>query len=329
MNKSNHKPPVIFLMGPTASGKTDLAIELTKTLPIDIISVDSAMVYKGMDIGTAKPSAEELDLAPHRLIDICDPAESYSVARFCDDALQEIESIVSENRIPLLVGGSVMYFRALIDGLADMPASDPKVRENIIKEAEEKGWPALHQELMAIDPDYGSTLHPNHSQRIARALEVFLVSGQTMTQFRAKQKLKESSTESSQFLDQYHVTQLALFIDDRNTLHQRIECRFKKMMEQGFVDEVQTLRQRSDLNIDLPAIRSVGYRQVWEYLDDIDAKKNASLDLMVEKGMAATRQLAKRQLTWLRSWTNLHKLHVNETTDLALLKKNVLDVLNF
>jgi tRNA dimethylallyltransferase len=323
------KPPIIFLMGPTASGKTDLAIDLSKELPLDIISVDSAMVYKGMDIGTAKPSAEELAVAPHRLIDIRDPAESYSVADFCEDAHREIEAIVSKGRIPILVGGTMMYFKALLDGLADMPASNAGVRQKIVEEAKQKGWPALHGELMKLDPDYASQLHPNHSQRIARALEVYRISGKTMSEFRKEQSddLREEKTQ--RLSERFSVMQFALVCHDRKLLHQRIQTRFEKMLEQGFINEVKALRTRGDLNVDLPAMRAVGYRQVWQYLETLDVQGEVSEKELLEKGTAATRQLAKRQLTWLREWPHLHKLFIDKTKSVSQVKKNMQEILNF
>lgn len=314
------KPLVIFLMGPTASGKTDLAIALRQRLPVDIISVDSALVYRGMDIGSAKPSAEEQTLAPHRLIDIRDPADSYSAADFRADALREIEDIVSLGRIPLLVGGTMMYFKALLEGMADMPAADPEVRAKIEALAAEKGWPHIHQLLAEVDPQTAAEIHPNHSQRLSRALEVYRVSGRTMSELRAEQQRDQDDLHQK-----YNVVQFAIGPRDRSVLHQRIEKRFGLMLEQGFIEEVKSLRQRADLHKDLPAIRAVGYRQVWEYLDgDYD------YDEMVAKGEAATRQLAKRQLTWLRGWEGLNWLYTDTETGETVKKDQVLlELLNF
>jgi tRNA dimethylallyltransferase len=325
----SNKLPVIFLMGPTASGKTDFAIALSQRLPVDIISVDSAMVYKGMDIGTAKPSLEELSVAPHRLIDICDPAEPYSVADFCEDAEQEIARSHSAGRIPLLVGGTMMYFKSLLDGLADMPATDPAIRSEIAQEADQLGWPAMHEQLMEVDPEYGQQLHPNHSQRISRALEVYRSSGKTMTAFRAAQHSQKK--DSTRLLaNRFHLLQLALLPQDRALLHQRIEKRFMQMLESGFIEEVQLLRNRSDLHLDLPSMRSVGYRQVWHYLDALESTKDDyNYEMMVHKGIVATRQLAKRQLTWLRGWPNLHHFVVDEGMNDSTLQKNVEFILNF
>ena len=281
------KPQAIFLMGPTASGKTDLAIALRQTLPVEVISVDSALIYKGMDIGTAKPSQAELALAPHRLIDILDPAESYSAMNFRADALKEMADITASGRIPLLVGGTMLYYKALIEGLSPLPSADPSIRAEIEQRAEQQGWAALHQELLKIDPVAGTRINPNDSQRINRALEVFYITGKTMTELTAEQG--ESLP--------YDVLQFAIAPQERAVLHERIEQRFHKMIALGFEEEVKKLYERSDLHIDLPSIRCVGYRQMWEYLQG-----DISLDEAIFKGICATRQLAKRQITWLRSW---------------------------
>ncbi|EER47833.1 tRNA delta(2)-isopentenylpyrophosphate transferase [Actinobacillus minor NM305] len=281
------KPQAIFLMGPTASGKTDLAIALCQTLPVEVISVDSALIYKGMDIGTAKPSQAELALAPHRLIDILDPAESYSAMNFRADALKEMADITASGRIPLLVGGTMLYYKALIEGLSPLPSADPSIRAEIEQRAEQQGWATLHQELLKIDPVAGTRINPNDSQRINRALEVFYITGKTMTELTAEQG--ESLP--------YDVLQFAIAPQERAVLHERIEQRFHKMIALGFEEEVKKLYARSDLHIDLPSIRCVGYRQMWEYLQG-----EISLDEAIFKGICATRQLAKRQITWLRSW---------------------------
>lgn len=283
----NKKPQAIFLMGPTASGKTDLAIALRQTLPVEVISVDSALIYKGMDIGTAKPSQAELALAPHRLIDILDPAESYSAMNFRADALKEMADITASGRIPLLVGGTMLYYKALIEGLSPLPSADPSIRAEIEQRAEQQGWTTLHQELLKIDPVAGTRINPNDSQRINRALEVFYITGKTMTELTAEQG--ESLP--------YDVLQFAIAPQERAVLHERIEQRFHKMIALGFEEEVKKLYARSDLHIDLPSIRCVGYRQMWEYLQG-----EISLDEAIFKGICATRQLAKRQITWLRSW---------------------------
>ncbi|SCZ47082.1 MULTISPECIES: tRNA (adenosine(37)-N6)-dimethylallyltransferase MiaA [unclassified Pseudomonas] len=297
-------PPAIFLMGPTAAGKTDLAIELTKVLPCELISVDSALVYRGMDIGTAKPSKELLAEFPHRLIDILDPAEAYSAADFRRDALQAMAEITSRGKIPLLVGGTMLYYKALVDGLADMPAADPEVRAQIEEEAARLGWQALHEQLAVIDPESAARIHPNDPQRLSRALEVYRVSGQSMTALRQRQSAQSTEAAASGLQQlPYTVANLAIAPANRQVLHRRIEQRFTLMLEQGFIDEVVALRERSDLHAGLPSIRAVGYRQVWDYLDG----KLTSAE-MQERGIIATRQLAKRQFTWLRSWTDLHWL---------------------
>lgn len=300
----NPLPPAIFLMGPTAAGKTDLAIELTKVLPCELISVDSALVYRGMDIGTAKPSKELLAEYPHRLIDILDPAEAYSAADFRRDALQAMAEITARGKIPLLVGGTMLYYKALVDGLADMPAADPEVRAQIEEEAARLGWQALHDQLAVIDPESAARIHPNDPQRLSRALEVYRVSGQSMTALRQRQSAQSTEAAASGLQQlPYTVANLAIAPANRQVLHRRIEQRFTLMLEQGFIDEVVALRERSDLHAGLPSIRAVGYRQVWDYLDG----KLTSAE-MQERGIIATRQLAKRQFTWLRSWTDLHWL---------------------
>ncbi|BBP62985.1 tRNA dimethylallyltransferase [Pseudomonas sp. Cab53] len=297
-------PPAIFLMGPTAAGKTDLAIELTKVLPCELISVDSALVYRGMDIGTAKPSKALLAEFPHRLIDILDPAEAYSAADFRRDALQAMDEITARGKIPLLVGGTMLYYKALVDGLADMPAADPEVRAQIEEEAARLGWQVLHAQLALIDPESAARIHPNDPQRLSRALEVYRVSGLSMTALRQRQSAQSTEAAASGLQQlPYTVANLAIAPASRQVLHRRIEQRFTLMLEQGFIDEVVALRKRSDLHAGLPSIRAVGYRQVWDYLDG----KLTSAE-MQERGIIATRQLAKRQFTWLRSWTDLHWL---------------------
>lgn len=287
------KPKAIFLMGPTASGKTALAIALRQKLPVDIISVDSALIYRGMDIGTAKPDANEQSLAPHRLIDILDPAFPYSAADFRRDALNAMKEITAAGRIPLLVGGTMLYFKALLEGLSPLPSANSDVRAEIEKKAAEQGWEAIHKELAFVDPVAAQRIHPNDPQRLSRALEVYLISGKTMTE------LTKISGESLP----YDVYQFAIAPKDRNVLHQRIEARFKQMLTCGFEDEVKSLYERGDLHEDLPSVRCVGYRQMWSYLSgEID------YDEMVYRGICATRQLAKRQITWLRGWNDIHWL---------------------
>ena len=280
-------PPAIFLMGPTASGKTDVAIRLAQEYPIDIISVDSSMVYRGLDIGTAKPTAEELALAPHRLIDIRDPAQPYSAADFRIDALKEMAEITSRGRIPLLVGGTMLYFKVLKEGLANLPEANDVVRAEILLEAQTHGWPYIHQKLATIDPVTAARLTPNDSQRLQRALEVYYITGTPLSVLHQAQEIQTLP---------YRLLEIALLPKERSVLHERIEKRFDLMLANGFVDEVRALKAREDLHLELPAIRSVGYRQVWEYLDGVyDAKE------MRYRGIVATRQLAKRQHTWLRS----------------------------
>ncbi|MDX1756463.1 MAG: tRNA (adenosine(37)-N6)-dimethylallyltransferase MiaA [Marinobacter sp.] len=310
-------PPAIFLMGPTASGKTDLAIELCQRLPCDIISVDSAMIYRGMDIGTAKPDAAELARAPHRLIDICDPAETYSAADFRRDALREMAEITAKGRIPLLVGGTMMYFKALWHGLSDLPSADPDLRKALQQEAQQRGWEALHQELARLDPTAAALIHPNNRQRLLRALEVVRITGKPISRIWQSQRAQQD--ESGQIVEDYPyftqwqadesstlpytVVQLAIAPSERRVLHERIRLRFLKMLDLGFLDEVRTLMARGDLTPDLPSMRCVGYRQAWTYLAE-----DGERDTLVATGVAATRQLAKRQLTWLRKWPEVHWL---------------------
>ncbi|MGN2389074.1 tRNA (adenosine(37)-N6)-dimethylallyltransferase MiaA [Pseudomonas syringae] len=300
----NALPPAIFLMGPTAAGKTDLAIELSKVLPCELISVDSALVYRGMDIGTAKPSKAQLAEFPHRLIDILDPAQSYSAADFRSDALAAMAQITARGNIPLLVGGTMLYFKALLDGLADMPAANAAVRAQLEADAQAFGWQSLHDQLAVVDPVSAARIHPNDPQRLIRALEVYRVSGMSMTAHREQQTAQstEAAASGCQQLP-YTVANLAIAPADRKVLHQRIALRFEQMLDQGFLDEVLALRSRGDLHAGLPSIRAVGYRQVWDHLDG-----KLTREEMQERGIIATRQLAKRQFTWLRSWDNLHWL---------------------
>lgn len=280
-------PPALFLMGPTASGKTALAVKLLEHFPLEIISVDSALVYRDMNIGTAKPDATTLAQAPHHLLDIRDPTEAYSAAAFCDDALRLMADIVARGKVPLLVGGTMLYFRALLQGLDDLPRADPELREELEREAAARGWPALHTELAAVDAVTAARLSPNDSQRIGRALEIYRLSGQPMSAL-----IKQESTPLP-----YRVLQLALIPSDRAVLHQRIAQRFDAMLDEGLLDELTALRQRYALTADMPAMRAVGYRQAWAFLDG-----EISQTALRDQGIAATRQLAKRQLTWLRSW---------------------------
>jgi len=291
------RPRLICLMGPTASGKTDLAIELAKGYNCELVSVDSALVYRGLDIGSAKPDF------PHHLVDIRDPADPYSVAEFCDDAQTAIREIVHAGRTPVLVGGSMLYFKALLEGIADMPATDADLRAHLQREAASKGWPHLHRLLAEVDPESAAAIHPNHSQRLGRALEVYLSSGVTMTEWRRRQAEKGKGV----LTDAYDVIQLAICPADRAVLHRRIERRVDVMLKQGLVAEVRGLYERGDLNLDLPAMRAVGYRQVWAHVRGEYDLKQARLNCIV-----ATRQLAKRQLTWLRGWPDLHWIYTDE-----------------
>ena len=276
--------PLICLMGPTAAGKTDAAIALADSFDVELISVDSALVYRGLSIGAAQPDY------PHHLIDIRDPADVYTAANFVEDTLNCIADARSRGRRAVLVGGTMMYYRALIEGLSDMPASDPAIRAEIEAEASRAGWPEMHRELAAVDPDTASSLHPNHSQRISRALEVFRQTGTPMSHWQ-----RAGSQERRGAIC------VALAPSDRATLHARIEARFDLMLTSGFVEEVKALFERGDLHADLPAIRAVGYRQIWSHLSG-----ECSLEDARDKGIAATRQLAKRQITWLRGWSGLH-----------------------
>lgn len=298
------RPPAIFLMGPTASGKTALAMKIIELLPCEIISVDSTLVYRGMDIGSAKPSAEELAKAPHRLIDIRDPSEQYSAADFREDALRHMKEITEAGRIPLLVGGTMLYFKVLLEGIAKLPGADADIRRALVKQAELEGWDSLHQELQRVDPESALRIHKNDKQRVQRALEVYRSTGKSLTELTNEKKnsaLNGRWGEASTQTFPYNVTSFAIAPKDRALLHKRIADRFGLMIEQGFLDEVQSLYRRNELTPELPALRAVGYRQAWEYL-------NGSLDYdaMLERSIIATRQLAKRQMTWLRSWENVH-----------------------
>ncbi len=287
MTTTDPRLTVLFLMGPTASGKTALAVELVRRLPFEIISVDSAQVYREMDIGTAKPDVETRRIAPHRLVDIRDPAEAYSAGQFRADALREIAAIQAAGHIPLLVGGTMLYFRALERGLAELPTADPALRARLAAERAEQGGAALHARLARLDPAAAARIHPADSQRIQRALEVYELTGRPLTELCAV-----SRNESLPF----RIVKWIVAPANRQVLHERIKQRFQLMLAQGFVAEVECLRRRGDLNPDAPSMRAVGYRQVWAYLD-------GRLDetAMVERGIIATRQYAKRQLTWLRA----------------------------
>ncbi len=288
------KPLAICLMGPTASGKTDLAIELVATHNCELISVDSAQVYRGLDIGSAKSDF------PHRLVDIREPDQPYSVAEFCDDALAAMSSIRAAGKTPLLVGGTMMYFKALIEGLSDLPATHQALRRHLSREAAGKGWPHLHRMLAEVDPDMAARIHPNHSHRIARALEVYLSSGVTMTDWRRRQVRKGAG----RLTDAYDVVQLAICPADRAVLHQRIEKRVDLMLAAGFVEEVRGLYERGDLSLELPSMRAVGYRQMWAHVRGEYDRAKAR-----RRCIEVTRQLARRQLTWLRKWPDLQWIY--------------------
>lgn len=293
-------------MGPTASGKTALAIQMAEQRNCELISVDSALIYRDMDIGTAKPTAEEQAKAPHRLIDILDPSESYSAADFRRDAIIEIENIISRGKTPLLVGGTMMYFKALLEGLSPLPSADDKVRQQIQADADNQGWEALHKELCEIDPVAGERIHPNDPQRLSRALEVYRITGKSLTELT---QVKSDNLP-------YSVSQFAIAPTDRKVLHDLIAKRFLLMLDQGFTEEVALLKARGDLHLDMPSMRCVGYRQCWQYLDN-----EFDHTTMVEKATAATRQLAKRQLTWLRNWRDLTWLESGNKENLVTLMR--------
>ena len=283
---SNRLAPVVFLMGPTAAGKTELAVSLAERLPLEIISVDSAMIYRGLDIGTAKPDAATLARAPHRLIDILDPAEAYSAARFCADARRAIEQIHARGRIPLLTGGTMLYFRALALGLNRLPAADPAVRVRLAADLKRLGSVALHARLALVDAVSAARIHPNDPQRIQRALEVHALTGEPLSTHLSRPRME---------IFPYRIVRVVLVPAQRTILHERIQQRFELMLNRGFIEEVERLRARPDLDLSKPALRAVGYRQVWQHLaGELDYAS------MRERGIIATRQYAKRQLTWLR-----------------------------
>jgi tRNA dimethylallyltransferase len=297
-------PPAIFLMGPTASGKTDLAMRLCDVLPCEIISVDSALIYKGMDIGTAKPSLLEQQKYPHHLIDILDPAESYSAAQFRYDALALMQKITARGNIPLLVGGTMLYFKALLEGLSTLPEANAKIREQIEAQAREFGWSYVHQELQKVDPVSAKRIHPNDPQRLQRALEVYQLTGVSMTALREEEQKQKKPLP-------YRVLQMAIAPNDRAILHQRIAKRYDRMLAQPFEEEVCALYARGDLHTSMPSIRAVGYRQMWAYIEGED-----DYAAMREKGIAATRQLAKRQFTWLKSWQDVNWIYTDSRDEI-------------
>lgn len=309
-------PPAIFLMGPTASGKTALSVQLAHALNAEIISVDSALVFKGMDIGTAKPTLAEREGIPHHLIDILDPAESFSTGTFRRQALALMEDITARGKLPLLVGGTMLYFNALFYGLAQLPSADDALRAQLDAQAQAIGKDAMHAKLQLVDPIAAARIHPNDPQRVQRALEVYELTGKSMTQLHAEAQAEEIP---------YQKIKLIIAPRDRAVLHERIALRFKQMLQQGLVAEVEDLYQRGDLTVQMPSVRAVGYRQVWSYLEgDINVEK------MQEMGVIATRQLAKRQFTWLRRVVDAHSFYTEErgvfSAVLSALKTQIKDV---
>jgi tRNA dimethylallyltransferase len=292
--QTDQRPLAICLMGPTASGKTAIALALHEMFPVEIVSVDASQVYRGMDIGTAKPTATELARAPHRLIDIRDPIEAYSAAQFRDDALREMRDISASGKIPLLVGGTMFYFRALEYGLSSLPSAVPDVRKQIGEEARLRGWPAMHARLVTIDPETAQRLDPNDAQRIQRALELHSVTGCPPSQLTRREKPVPAA---------YRFWKIGIWPDERANLHERIAARFHHMLERGLVNEVERLYRRGDLDATLPSMRTVGYRQIWAYLT-----RRINYIEMVNAAVVATRQLAKRQITWLRRYPDLHRV---------------------
>jgi len=293
--------PIVCIMGPTASGKTALAMGLYDNLPVDIISVDSALVYNDMDIGTAKPTNDELKQYPHQLINMIDAAQSYSASDFCRDAMKAIAVSHANQRIPVLVGGTMMYFKSLIEGISPLPAANAEIRQQIEQEANDKGWESLHATLVEIDPVSAERIHQNDPQRLSRALEVYRITGKTLTELT---EIKGKKLEGN-------ILQFSLVPRDRSILHERIELRFNQMIAQGFEEEVVKLKKRQDLHLDLPSMRCVGYRQMWQYLEG-----DYNHEDMIYKGICATRQLAKRQLTWLRSWQGATHLTMEDENNL-------------
>ena len=294
----------VGLVGPTASGKSGISLMVAHKVQVEIISVDSALVYKGLDIGTAKPTARQREQIPHHLIDILEPTERYSAARFAQDARRLIREINARGRLPLLVGGTLLYIKALIDGLDAMPATDDALREALLAEGRERGWPAMHEELARVDPITAQRLAPNDSQRIQRALEVWRQTGQPLSSFHTQHGATAPRGLAPQVL-------ISLEPRERSWLHERIALRFDYMLDGGFLQEMQTLRARGDLQPDLPSMRSVGYRQAWEALDR-GLQGQALRQAVRETGIAATRQLAKRQITWLRSMAHRHVLDAQD-----------------
>ena len=295
-----NKPTTLFILGPTASGKTALALALAQQRPIEIISVDSALVYRGMDIGTAKPSREERAICPHHLIDIIEPTEAYSAAQFAADAERLIHEIHARGRLPVLVGGTMLYVKALLEPLTELPTANEAIRAEIDAQAAQIGWPAMHAELAAVDTETAARLEPTDAQRINRALEIYRISGKPMSQWLAE----DTATHELSFSP----ILTALIPEPRAILHERINQRFVTMLEHGFLDEMRMLRARGDLHLGLPSMRCVGYRQAWEFLDG-----EYGYEELIEKGQAATRQLAKRQMTWIRGMPEIRVFHSLDT----------------
>ncbi len=301
-------PPVIFLMGPTAAGKTDAAVYLAQHLPCELVSVDSAMVYRGMDVGTAKPDAATLARAPHHLIDICDPIDNYSAGRFHQEVLPLIAAIHARGHLPVLVGGTMLYFNILEKGIAVLPQADAQLRRQLETEASEQGWAAMHQRLQQVDAAAAAHIHPNDPQRIQRALEVYLLTGKPLSQWQRDQR--------DQDVCPFRLVKIALAPAQRSVLRERIGQRFAAMLDGGLIEELRLLRQRWPLHADLPAMRCVGYRQAWDYLEGVYDRP-----ALLEKGTIATRQLAKRQITWLRSMRDVHWLDSTQSKLLSQLKE--------
>ena len=307
-------PPAIFLMGPTASGKSAIALQVARYLPIEIVNVDSAQVYRDMNIGTAKPDAEALAVAPHHLIDLIGPDERYSAARFRSDAIAKMREITDRGNIPLLAGGTMLYFKALLEGLSELPSADSDVRTAIETKADESGWPAMHKELSRLDPDSAARIKPMDSQRIQRALEVCYLTGKPMSE-----ALKKPVTTALP----YRAVKMALIPSNRNALHQRIAQRFEQMLKRGLIDEVCAIRDKFSVNAESPSMRCVGYRQVWMYLEgETDRAK------MHEMALAASRQLAKRQLTWLRLMKGVEEFDCLQENLPEQVRRYLLDMLS-
>tara|TARA_B100000674_G_C37911182_1_gene948656 strand:+ start:769 stop:1704 length:936 start_codon:yes stop_codon:yes gene_type:complete len=309
MSSTKRYPPVLFLMGATNTGKSEFAMKLCDYLPIELISVDSALIYRGMNIGTAKPTRDQLKKYPHRLIDICDPADSYSVKYFLEDALSAMDEISRAGKIPLLVGGTMLYFRALEKGLSKLPQINSKIRDMIKKDLFEKGIEFLYSQLKMVDPNISKRIHKNDTQRITRALEVFQQTGQPLSEFQ-KKSLKQKMP--------YRAIKFARMPENRESLYKSIDSRFEKMLSIGFEDEVKRLIDRGDLNAEMPSMRAVGYRQMWDYLHG-----DCSYGEMVKKGQAASRQLAKRQMTWLRSELNTNWLDNFNKNSISKVEKKL------